>query len=62
MELTPRTGLLSPDFKAYSIKNSGRKKEQAVDPESFYTGFLQGEYNAHGGYSNKITSRVYITV
>ena len=50
MELTPRTGLLSPDFKAYSIKNSGRKKEQAVDPESFYTGFLQGEYNENGGF------------
>ncbi|XP_072042167.1 ADAM 17-like protease isoform X1 [Amphiura filiformis] len=43
MELTPREGLLSPDFKAYSIKHSGKKQEQAVDPESFYTGFLQDD-------------------
>ena len=44
MELRPRTGLLSPDFKAYAVGHKGKKREESVDPESFYSGFLQGNF------------------
>ncbi len=45
MELKPREGLFSPGFKAFSVKNSGKKREEPVDPDSFYTGFLNGKYH-----------------
>ncbi|XP_078584845.1 ADAM 17-like protease isoform X1 [Branchiostoma floridae x Branchiostoma japonicum] len=41
--LEPRTGLLSPKFKAYGVDSRGNVKYEQVDKNSFFTGQVLGE-------------------
>ncbi|XP_033640330.1 ADAM 17-like protease [Asterias rubens] len=43
LNLAPRSDLFSSDFKAYVVDGQGNKREQYVDTNSFYTGYLEGE-------------------
>ncbi|KAI8497352.1 Disintegrin and metalloproteinase domain-containing protein 17 [Branchiostoma belcheri] len=41
--LEPRTGLLSPKFKAYGVDSRGNVKYEQINKHSFYTGQVLGE-------------------